>query len=556
MSALRCVLVAGVLAAVYAASGAVAIHGEPWHTVASSEVVLEGGAVPGEVGPPVPGLIGGGGFDLSADGRFTARVSAAPEDHEDCDSEVCFFYYHTDRLTGLSTIAGVAWDDEALSVILPRPTISDDGRYLGYTDWETGGSFVYDSELGTSTRVDVDSNGTPADLSPGGQTLSSGVPAVSPGGRFTAFATRASNLVPGDTATCTSGQTTQNCSDVFVHDSVTGETERVSVATGGAQADGDSANPTISDDGRFVAFASLASNLDAGEPNEFCQFPPNCRDIYVHDRDTGETNLVSANTDGQPGDGQSSSPSISANGRFVVFTSEAEDLSPDDGNDLPDVFLRDLQAGTTEIVSVNSSGQQPSDGFGAGEGTVSADGSRIAFSSSSSNLEPGAPTECDFGVRCQGIFVRERLAGMTYRVDRSLNGSYSSARSSTPVLSAGGRHVLFGSGADNLLPGVDGGVFIAEREGFVWGDFRCDGSTGPDDALALLATLSGADPAPEDCIETGTSVQVGGETHGWGDFNCDGIEDAADIVPVLLAAAGAPAAGDCPAIGLDVQLLS
>ena len=139
-------------------------------------------------------------------------------------------------------------------------------------------------------------------------------PSISADGRFVAFASEASNLVPGDT---------NGAWDVFVYDRQTGEITRVSVASDGAQGNGDSGGPAISADGRFVAFYSSASNLVPGDTN-------GVEDVFVHDRLTGQTTRVSVASDGAQGNDLSWQPSISADGRFVAFASRASNLVPGD----------------------------------------------------------------------------------------------------------------------------------------------------------------------------------------------------------------------------------
>jgi archaellum component FlaF (FlaF/FlaG flagellin family) len=129
--------------------------------------------------------------------------------------------------------------------------------------------------------------------------------------------------VPGDT---------NGTWDVFVHDRVTGQTTRVSVASDGTQGNGHSGSPSISADGRYVAFSSSASNLVPGDTN-------GRGDVFVHDRLTGQTTRVSVASDGTQGNGDSWWPSISADGRYVAFASEASNLVPGDTNGTWDVFV-------------------------------------------------------------------------------------------------------------------------------------------------------------------------------------------------------------------------
>src|SRR5438132_6140403 len=175
----------------------------------------------------------------------------------------------------------------------------------------------------TTERVSVASDGTTE-----GNDASLGS-ALSADGRFVAFDSAATDLVAGDT---------NLVSDVFVHDRQTGTTERVSVASDGAQGNGSSGllsfafSPALSADGRFVAFVSFATNLVAGDTN-------GATDVFVHDRQTGTTERVSVASDGTQGNAASTGAALSADGRFVAFHSTATNLVADDTNGKTDVFV-------------------------------------------------------------------------------------------------------------------------------------------------------------------------------------------------------------------------
>ncbi len=163
-------------------------------------------------------------------------------------------------------------------------------------------------------------------------------PAISADGRYVAFTSLASNLVPGDT---------NGVQDIFVHDRQTGKTTRVSVDSAGSEVNGISILPAISADGRYVAFTSFASNLVAGDTNGLT-------DIFVHDRQTGKTTKVSVDSAGSEANGFSLLPVISADGRFVTFTSFASNLVAGDRNGVQDVFVHDRQTEETARVSADS----------------------------------------------------------------------------------------------------------------------------------------------------------------------------------------------------------
>jgi len=168
-----------------------------------------------------------------------------------------------------------------------------------------------------TTRVSVNSQGVQANSI-------SHAPTISADGRYVAFNSIATNLVPGDTGLL----------DVFVHDRVTGQTTRVSVDSAGVEGNDNSIEPSISDDGRFVAFKTLASNLVLGDTNGI-------RDLFVHDRVTGQTTRVNVNSAGEQANGVPPSCTISADGRVVAFSSDASNLVVGDTNSRTDVFVHD-----------------------------------------------------------------------------------------------------------------------------------------------------------------------------------------------------------------------
>src|SRR5918995_578483 len=186
-----------------------------------------------------------------------------------------------------------------------------------------------------TTRVSVNSSEAQADNWSAG-------PSISSDGRFVAFESEASNLVTNDT---------NGFIDAFVHDLQTGATERVSVNSSGKQGNLESGFPSIRSDGRFVAFQSLASDLVANDTN-------NTSDVFVRDLPTGATERVSVNSSDKQGNLNSYDPSISSDGRFVAFESEASNLVAKDTNNTGDVFVRELWMGSTQRVSIESSGKQ------------------------------------------------------------------------------------------------------------------------------------------------------------------------------------------------------
>jgi Tol biopolymer transport system component len=313
-----------------------------------------------------------------------------------------------------------------------NPSISADGRFVAFSSGasnivpgdtnNTYDIFVRDRLTNTTTRLSVDSAGNQADRNSDGASISAD-------GRFVAFNSDASNIVPGDT---------NNSFDIFLRDRLTNTTTRVSLDSAGNQGNRFSYNPSISADGRFVAFSSFASNIVPGDTN-------GDSDIFVRDTLTNTTTLVSVDSAGNQGNSQSFITSISADGRFVAFTSNASNLVPGDTNDDPDIFVRDTLTNTTTRVSVDSAGNQAN--YNSYNPSISADGRFVAFNSVASNIVPGdANNSFD-------IFVRDTLTNTTTGVSVDSAGNPGNIMSGSPSISADGRFVAFTSNASNLVPG-------------------------------------------------------------------------------------------------------
>jgi Tol biopolymer transport system component len=297
--------------------------------------------------------------------------------------------------------------------------------------------FVRDQKTGAMILVSVSSYGSQ------GNGYSGGLISVSEDARLVAFKSLATNLVQGDT----NGRW-----DVFVRDRVEERTTRVSVSSSGEQGNRDSESPSISADGRFVAFCSDSSNLVGGDNSTgICH-------VYVHDRETAQTTRVSVSNNGQRGNSHSEYPSVSADGRFVAFQSHASNLVPLDTNNTNDVFVHDRDTRRTTRVSLSNSGEQAS-GV-SGWPSMSADGNSVAFYSSASNLVV-KDTNRDFD-----IFVRDIGLGQTTRVSVSTGGDEGNRLSLHPGISADGSTVVFMSWATNLVDSDTNGfqdVFVHDR---------------------------------------------------------------------------------------------
>ena len=270
----------------------------------------------------------------------------------------------------------------------------------------------------------------------------SNYPAISGDGLHIAFHSTATNFVVGDT---------NNTIDVFVRDRTAGTTVRISVSSSGQQGNNASNRPAISSDGRFVSFASLATNFDfVSSVSVF--------DTFVHDRQTGTTELVSLSTSGVGGNGHSEFSSVSGDGRYVAFQSYSSNLVPGDTNTLADVFVRDRQLGTTERASVSSSGAQ---GVSYSEfPEITPDGRFVVFTSYANNLVGGDTNAYP------DVFVRDRQLGLTERVSVDDSGTQGNLYSVFPDITPDGRFVAFQSNASNLVVGDSNAtydVFVRDR---------------------------------------------------------------------------------------------
>ena len=289
--------------------------------------------------------------------------------------------------------------------------------------------FVHDRDTGTTERLSIAFNGTQGN----DESFS---PAISSVGRFVAFQSDATNLVPNDT---------NNRSDIFVRDRQTGTTERVSVASDGTQANGDSISPAISSDGRFVAFSSEASNLVAGDTD-------NKADIFVHDRHNDTTELIAEPAEFNTATGTIIvAPAISPDGGFIGLRSDADDLIPGDTNNSFDTFIVDRDTLIAERISVSSSDVEGNSD--SGRPSISSNNRYVVFSSIATNLVSGDTNGSE------DVFVRDRDAGRTRRVSIAFDGAEGDSDSFSAVISGDGRFVAFTSFAENLVADDTNGRF-------------------------------------------------------------------------------------------------
>ena len=313
------------------------------------------------------------------------------------------------------------------------PSISYDGRFVAFNTIannlvsgdtnNTDDIFIHDLVTKQTVRASVDSNAIQANE------ISQCVSSLDADGSNVAFFSDASNLVADDT---------NNSEDVFVYNRLTKQTTRVSISSNGNQGDVHSQNPSLSADGRYVAFDSQASNLVDRDSNFVS-------DVFVHDRQTKKTVRVSVDSSGMQSNEWSQQPSISANGRYVSFVSFADNLVAKDTNLKTDVFVYDLLTKQVTRVSVSSNGIEANDFCYAP--SLSADGRYVAFSSIASNLVAGDTNNTS------DIFVHDRITKKTTRVSTSTTGMQGNDLSVGNGLSADGRFVKFFSVASNLVAG-------------------------------------------------------------------------------------------------------
>jgi len=341
---------------------------------------------------------------ISADGRFVAFVSVAPNLVPD-DTNGREDIFVKDRLSGAVERVSVTSTGKQALAASGHPAISDDGRFVAFESSASlvpddtnrqgdagsdGDVFVHDRLTHTTVRVSVDSAGN--QVADGSR-----APSISADGRYVGFVSAVPGLVPDDR---------NGVADAFVHDRSTGTTERVSLDSAGREAAGGSGTPSVAADGRWVVFASDASELVSGDANA-------APDVFLRDRQTGRTTRVSVDQAGAEANGASGMPVISRDGRVVAFTSTASDLVPFDGNGVSDAFIRELASGRTRRVSVNSSGIEadgPSGGLldGSAAMALSADGRFAGFSSDATNLIADTLGVADSnGTR--DVFVRREL---------------------------------------------------------------------------------------------------------------------------------------------------
>lgn len=327
--------------------------------------------------------------------------------------------------------------------------VSRDGRYSAFmsdatnlVSGDTNGLrdvFWHDAVTGTTTRVSVANGGVQVTDGDSGNSLS-----ISANGRYVVFESDSAELVVGDT---------NGVGDIFLFDTQTETIERISVDSSEAQVDGQSRYPRVSEDGRYVVFDSGATNLVAGDTNGVF-------DVFLRDRTLGNTTKISTGLLDAEGDGASTLPHISPNGRYIVFSSAATNLVSGDTNGFMDVFWYDTQTDTMELITVDSNEVQSNAHVLNANAFVSEDGRYVVYQAEATNLVSG-----DTNIKTD-IFLRDRTLGTTERISVDSDEAQVNNESWYPSITTDGRYVAFYSSATNLVLGDTNGftdIFVRDR---------------------------------------------------------------------------------------------
>jgi Tol biopolymer transport system component len=416
--------------------------------VLSVGVVVGGSVSPvGAAGGSLTGPIGGGGYfsvgaKVGANGDVVAYSTALRNFVPTFPSLLRTVYLRDRTKSGAAAnvavvrpLGGAQPDGDSLALgVSPDPTTSYvlyrsaasnlvAGDTLGHED-----VFLFNRVTAATERVSVGTGGVQGNGPATAGAMSGNTTNGNP--RYVVFVSAASNLVAGDT---------NGATDVFLRDRTLGTTVLVSKSVAGTAANGDSFQPVVSDDGRFVAFTSGASNVVAGDSN-------GSLDVFVRDMVAGTTERVSVGFDGE-GIGASTWPQISADGRFVAFDSAVDELVPDDDNISYDVFVRDRVNGSTERVSVGPNGEQGD--WNSESPSMSRDGRYIAFDTDAEEFDP------DDGNISIDVYVRDRLARTTERASEKGNGFEAFGDSSGASISPEGRFVGFDTDSGEFFENTD-----------------------------------------------------------------------------------------------------
>ena len=430
-----------------------------------------------------------GDVSTSRDGRFVSFSSRATN-LAGPDTNGTIDVFLRDRALGTTTLESVSSSGVQANDYSNGTALNETGRYIAFSSaatnlvpGDTNGSadlFVRDRIYRTTTRVSVKSDGSQAS----GNAASATAPEFSADGRYIVFQSDQSDLVPGDN---------NNNIDVFLHDRDTDgngvfdepggtSTTRISVATDGGDPNNFSGHPSISPNGRFISFTSLASNIvtpDAdlcvvqGPPPDFAPTPRQCLDDFLLDRDSdgngvfdeagGTTLRRISEKDGIQADGESGSTDVSDTGD-VAFWSQAQNLGATPGQ--ADAFVYDFSSGSLEIVGRVISNTQ----------SISDDGRYVAYDSFVSNGVPGDTNNT------VDVFVHDRVNGTNQRISVNTAGAEVAGGGFVQRISGDGRIISFGSYGDNLVPNDTNGlvdVFVRDRLGPIVGAATPPGTDVP-----------------------------------------------------------------------------
>jgi TolB protein len=417
--------------------------------------VVDGTTTPGNAASAEP--------SVSADGRYVVfSTNASNLVGDGVDTNGVSDIYLLDRGTNLDSTA----DDSTILVSFNtgntaagngasvEPSISEDGRYVSFTSSATDlvagdtneARDIYRRDLQTNTTVRVSNNrdgNFPNDFS--------AEPHTSADGNFVAFTSRATNIAPVGV-----DRTDLSVRDVFLRNMSNGVPVLVSVTPGGVSGDGGSFDPSVSGDGRYVAFRSEATDL-AGAGVDTNAF----RDIYVRDMTSGTTTLVSRGFGGAAANGESDSPSISSDGNFIVFSSTAANLvAPglDTNGAVRDVFVFNRTTSEISLVSNNQS-RTGSGGGASSEPSISQDGRFVGFTSDAADLATGD------GNGASDVFLYDLATGAMNLVSANQAGASANGASHDAFVAPEGRYIVFSSAAADLVTTGDANgvvdVFVA-----------------------------------------------------------------------------------------------
>ncbi|MCQ1539096.1 PKD domain-containing protein [Methanocalculus taiwanensis] len=390
--------------------------------------------------------------DISSDGRFVTFSSSSSNLVQGMDPPTWLQnIFVRDRIAGTTTLVSTAINGTQANGDSTKPVISSDGRYIAFQSNannlvlnDTNGRtdiFVYDRNNANITRVSVATDGTEGW---GGRN-----PSISLDGHYIAFESMDDFGEPTGHAGYTY---------VYIHDINSSTTTRVSVSSSGQAGLGQSLNPSTADKGGIIAFDSSANNLVPNDTNGLA-------DIFVHLKGAKITSRVSIASNGTEGDGESSSPSISDDGRFITFTSKSKNFESGAESkgygELPDIFVHDREHTTTTRVSKDPNGAPGN--YWSHNPSISGDGRYITYDSESTNLVTGLPPESYM----KRIFLYEIETESTTLISVAYDGTPADGTTENAVISEDGRYIAFEGRASNLIPGGSSypkSIYIHDRE--------------------------------------------------------------------------------------------